>query len=112
MTREEAIERIKEHMLIHHLREPRAIHITEALRMAIHSLQKETSEDCISRQAAIDAAINSTSNVDITLVPGEFTRGYLRGKADKLDELLNVLIDLPPVQHPYSQSRIERERKK
>lgn len=41
MTREEAIARIKEHMVIHKSEEPRAIHITDALEMAIKALEQE-----------------------------------------------------------------------
>ena len=55
MTREEAIARIKEHMLIHKMNEPRAIYISEALDMAIKALEQQPCEDTISRQAAIDA---------------------------------------------------------
>lgn len=36
----EAIERIKEHIEIHRLKEPFAIHITEALNMAIDALER------------------------------------------------------------------------
>lgn len=38
MTPEEAVSRIKAHMEIHKLREPQAVHITEALNMAIKAL--------------------------------------------------------------------------
>lgn len=41
MTREEAIKRIQDHMRIHAEKEPRAIYITEALQMAIESLEQE-----------------------------------------------------------------------
>ena len=38
MTNKEAIERIKDHMFIHKMNEPRAIHITQALKLAIKAL--------------------------------------------------------------------------
>ena len=41
MTREEAIERIKDHMEVHRSTEPRAIYITEALNMAIKALEQQ-----------------------------------------------------------------------
>lgn len=41
MTREEAIARIKDHMIIHEIKEPRAIYISEALDMAIKALEQE-----------------------------------------------------------------------
>lgn len=40
MTREEAIERIRDHMIVHKMNEPRAIYITEALKMAIEALNQ------------------------------------------------------------------------
>ena len=39
MTEKEAIKRIREHMIIHYEKEPRAIYITEALMMAIQALE-------------------------------------------------------------------------
>lgn len=54
MTREEAIARIKEHMFIHKMNEPRAIHISEALGMAIKALEKEHCGDAISRKSMLD----------------------------------------------------------
>jgi hypothetical protein len=41
MTKEEAILRIKDYMTVHKMDEPRAIHISEALNMAIEALEKE-----------------------------------------------------------------------
>lgn len=41
MTEREAIERIKKHIEIHHLKEPRAIEITVALLKAIEALEKD-----------------------------------------------------------------------
>lgn len=54
--------------------------------------------DLISRQAAIDAMTNSKSNLDITLVPGAYTDGYSAGRKNMLNELLQVIYDLPPAQ--------------
>lgn len=55
MTREEAIARIKNHITIHQLQEPRAVRISEALSMAIKALeQSEPCEDAISRSDVID----------------------------------------------------------
>lgn len=45
MTRKEAIARIQEHRLIHKNKEPRAIHISEALDMAIKALEQEPSRE-------------------------------------------------------------------
>lgn len=42
MTREEAIARIKDHMIAHEIKEPRAIYISEALDMAIKALEQDT----------------------------------------------------------------------
>lgn len=42
MTREEAIKRIKIHMLIHRMAEDRAVYITEALNMAIEALETQS----------------------------------------------------------------------
>lgn len=79
MTREEAIARIKEHMNIHKMNEPRAIYISEALDMAIEALEQEPCDDCISRQMAIDAV-----NIG-NLHPGI------------VDALQSILAELPPV---------------
>lgn len=40
MTIDEAIKRIKEHMIIHKMNEPQAIFISEALCIAIEALEK------------------------------------------------------------------------
>lgn len=42
MTNQEAIERITEHIVIHKYRESHAIHIVEALEMAIKALQAQS----------------------------------------------------------------------
>ena len=41
MTNKEAIRRIREHMIIHKLNEPRAIYINEALEMAVKALEEQ-----------------------------------------------------------------------
>ena len=63
MTNQEAIKRIKEHIVIHKYSEPHAIHIIEALNMAISALEERDVPDTnvgdmISRQAAIDEVLN------------------------------------------------------
>lgn len=55
-------------------------------------------DDLISRQAAIDAMINSRSNADVTLVPGSYTNGWRDGRKLLLDELLQVVFELPSAQ--------------
>jgi hypothetical protein len=40
MTNKEAIRRIKDHMRIHKMKEPRAIYITQALELAIKALEE------------------------------------------------------------------------
>ena len=54
--------------------------------------------DLIYRQAAIDAMINSRSNADVTLVPGSYTNGWRDGRKLLLDELLQVIFELPSAQ--------------
>lgn len=56
------------------------------------------SDDLIYRQAAIDAMINSRSNADVTLVPGSYTNGWRDGRKLLLDELLQVVFELPSAQ--------------
>ena len=41
MTREEAIKRIRHHMVVHHIGEPPHIYIKEALDMAIDALREQ-----------------------------------------------------------------------
>ena len=63
MSNQEAIKRIKEHIAIHKYRESHAIHIVEALEMAISALQAQeakSSNDTINRQAAIDTVDSET----------------------------------------------------
>lgn len=42
MTKQEAIARIIDHMIVHEMNEPRAIHISEALNMAIKALKQKS----------------------------------------------------------------------
>lgn len=42
MTKNEAIARIVDHMIVHEMNEPRAIHISEALNMAIKALKQKS----------------------------------------------------------------------
>ena len=44
MDNKEAIKRIREHMIIHKLNEPQAIHISEALEMAIEALEEKEAD--------------------------------------------------------------------
>lgn len=54
MTREEAIERIRDHMFVHKMYEERAVKITEALKMAISALEQlEPCEDVVSKNVII-----------------------------------------------------------
>ena len=55
-------------------------------------------KDPIERQMAIDAMINSRSNADVTLVPGSYTNGWRDGSKVLLDELLQVVLELPSAQ--------------
>ena len=50
MTAQEAIERIEEHIIIHHHTEPQAIYITEALQMALYALEKQIPTKPINEQ--------------------------------------------------------------
>lgn len=75
----------------------------EAFKMAIEALRAQDVTDTnvgdmVYRQAAIDAMINSRSNADVTLVPGSYTNGWRDGRKLLLDELLQVVFELPSVQ--------------
>ena len=59
-------------------------------------------DSLISRQAAIDAMTNSKSNLDITLVPGAYTDGYSAGRKNMLNELLQVVYDLPSAEPEWN----------
>ena len=69
MTNQEAIKRIEEHIAIHKYRESHAMHIVEALDLAISALQAQDVPDTnvgdmVSRQAAIDALLEEVRLVD------------------------------------------------
>lgn len=63
MTREEAIARIKDHKIIHKMYEPRAIHISEALDMAISALSKTPSETEIRTEESKDGDLISRTDL-------------------------------------------------
>ena len=70
MTNQEAIKRIEEHIAIHKYRESHAMHIVDALDLAISALQAQDVPDTnvgdmISRKAAIDALL-----AEVRLVEG------------------------------------------
>lgn len=64
----------------------------------VDNIVSDETTDIIYRQAAIDAMINSRSNADVTLVPGSYTNGWRDGRKLLLDELLQVVFELPSVQ--------------
>ena len=64
MTNQEAIKRIEEHIAIHKYRESHAMHIVEALDLAISALQSQDVPDTnvgdtVSRRGAIDALVKA-----------------------------------------------------
>lgn len=61
MTIEEAIARIRHHKIIHKMDEPRAIYISEALDMAIKSLEQTSTLDKI-RAEIEQLPINTRTN--------------------------------------------------
>lgn len=97
MTNKEAIARIKDHITIHSLQEPRAVRISEALNMAIKALEQESCDDAINRaeaQTAIQCAAKrycTTSNTPREI--GVVTTEYLISITDATDALRK----LPPV---------------
>lgn len=64
MTRQEAIRRIKDHMDIHHMYEPEGIKISEALKMAIKSLEQPRL--FVYRKPGVLVGHNYTDDVAIT----------------------------------------------
>ena len=70
MTKEEAIARIKDHMIVHKMNEPRAIYISEALNMAISALEDKPQyyppcEDCHTKMDEIRKVYDkATERVD------------------------------------------------
>lgn len=89
MTREEAIARIKDHMIVHKMNEPRAIYISEALNMAIKALEQEPCDDCISRQTVndlVDELARAISDERCCISRGRSTA-----------TIMQDILDLPPV---------------
>lgn len=64
MTKQEAIRRIKDHMDIHHMYEPEGTKISEALEMAIKSL--EQSRLFVYKKPGVMVGHNYTDDVAIT----------------------------------------------
>ena len=91
MTREEAIYWIKNLAVLS--TEKDMASITEALNMAIEALEQELSEDCISRQAAIDA-------IEPTL------KSILQGNSFKAVNVMDKIRDLPSAQ-PFTAEQIQ-----
>ena len=66
MTIEETIGRIQDHKIIHKMNEPRAVHISEALDMAIRSLEAwekvkaeiQKYQDPTKKECQFDSALN------------------------------------------------------
>lgn len=63
MTKEEAIKRIQEHMIVHKMNESRAVHITEALDMAIKALE----QNLIDSSELIDLLYDNNVRCDQTI---------------------------------------------
>lgn len=84
MTNEEAIARIKDHMVIHKKNEPRAVLISEALEMAIAALKAQPEivrcKDCKHRDA--EDAFCQGRGWPMQLVPddGFCDKGERRGR--------------------------------
>lgn len=64
MTKQEAIRRIKDHMDVHNMYEPRSIKISEALEMAIKSLEQP--KLFVYRKPRVMVGHNYTDDVAIT----------------------------------------------
>ena len=84
MTREEAISRIKNHMIIHKMNEPRAILIDEALAMAIKALEQEPCREADDYENEISDLYN---HLDIV----EYDKERLREEVTTLEEKLKGL---------------------
>ena len=88
MTNKEAIARIKDHMIIHEIKEPRAIYISEALKKAIKALEQQPCEDCISRKLLSDNICEGISCNECSFNEIDGESGCLLQK--RLDELPSV----------------------
>ena len=62
MTREEAINQLKDFIILHREQHGWDVSTLDALDMAIKALEHEPCGDCISRQAVLDIAKTSKSN--------------------------------------------------
>ena len=62
MTREEAINQLKDFIILHREQHGWDVSTLDALDMAIKTLEHEPCGDCISRQAVLDIAKTSKSN--------------------------------------------------
>lgn len=95
MTREEAIERIRDHMIVHEMNEPRAIYISEALSMAIEALEQEAVRNAtLEERESIDKYIKSISKStgvdfwDLEQEPmREFTEEETKAYSKTLDKM-------------------------
>ena len=77
MTNQEAIERIERHIIIHGAKEPRAVHITEALNMAIEALkaQEPKKSRCIRRLTKVMKGICPVCEMEIeSVIHGRITK--------------------------------------
>ena len=91
MTREEAIARIKDHMIVHKMYEPRAVYISEALDMAIKALSQEPCNDTVSREAIL-------SKIKEVCFSKKWTQFRIdNGSNGQRDYLINFIEKLPPV---------------
>lgn len=97
MTKEEVIARIKNHMIIHKMNEPRAIYISEALDMAIKAIEQEHCKDAISRHAVLDVVKKNTFR--LTFAEEQGCEGHVAwsAKAVYSDVIEGALLELPPV---------------
>jgi hypothetical protein len=82
MTNQEAIKRIKEHIAIHKYRESHAIHIVEALEMAISALEAQEWIPVSKRlPEPYQACIHGANKKD-----GSCPNGYIKKKEGEIDE--------------------------
>ena len=96
MTNQEAIMRIKEHIRIHQICEPKAIKISEALDMAI---------------SALEAQELSNNSPKLDSGNGELTDGDLVSRKDVIDEIDEWIKDCTDSNHYQSASDLRLVRK-
>ena len=100
MTREEAIARIKEHKIVHKMNEPRAIYISEALDMAIQSLERTEWISVRDRLPKVHQdVLLSLRNLDVVVGFRAETEPYFYCQGDYI-EPQNVLAWMPLLE-PY-----------